>query len=122
MPAAGVPTAVPGLVPAAGNRGPIVRTAAAPPVRGAGSAGGERKTSLIGSDGGTAPPASRTKRTGTAPPHQYRAADHRIRERGPAGPAPQRRAAGMPWPAGAAAGPGRWWRAGPSPVLRYSLR
>lgn len=65
-----------------GNRGPIVRAAAAaPPVRGAGSASGERKTSLIGSDGGTAPPASRTKGTGTAPPHRYRyrhgAADQR---------------------------------------------
>lgn len=49
-------------------------------MRGASSAGGERKTSLIGSDGGSALPASRTKRTGTAPPHRYRyrAAGHRI--------------------------------------------
>lgn len=80
MPAAGVPTAMPGLVPAIGNWGSIVRAATAPPVRGAGSAGGERKTSLIGSDGGSALPASRTKRTGTAPPHRYRyrAAGHRI--------------------------------------------
>lgn len=121
MPAAGVPAAVPGPVPAAGNRGPIVRAAAAaaPPVRGAGSAGGERKTSLIGSDGGTAHPAQRGRGrrrrtgTGTGPPASA------SRE---GGPAHRRRAAGMPRPAGAATWPGRWRQAGPSPVLRYSLR
>lgn len=54
--------------------------------------------------------------TGTGPPATASG------ERGPASPAHRRRAAGMPWPAGVAAGPGRWQPAGPSPVLRYGLR